>query len=32
MKETEICTLAYRKDLPDVLPGCFAVFWGIRRA
>ena len=23
---------AYRKDLLDVLPGCFAVFWGIRRA
>jgi peptide/nickel transport system substrate-binding protein len=22
---------AYRKDLLDVLPGCFAVFWGIRR-
>jgi peptide/nickel transport system substrate-binding protein len=22
----------YRKDLLDVLPGCFAVFWGIRRA
>ena len=23
---------AYRKDLVDVQPGCFAVFWGIRRA
>jgi peptide/nickel transport system substrate-binding protein len=23
---------AYRKDLVDVLPGCFAVFWGVRRA
>ena len=23
---------AYRKDLLDVRPGCFAVFWGIRRA
>jgi len=23
---------AYRKDLVDVLPGCFATFWGIRRA
>jgi len=23
---------AYQKDLLDVLPGCFAVFWGIRRA
>jgi len=23
---------AYRKDLVDVLAGCFAVFWGIRRA
>jgi peptide/nickel transport system substrate-binding protein len=23
---------AYRKDLRDVLPGCFAVFYGIRRA
>ena len=23
---------AYRKDLLDVLPGCFPVFWGIRRA
>jgi peptide/nickel transport system substrate-binding protein len=23
---------AYRKDLLDVVPGCFAVFWGIRRA
>jgi len=23
---------AYRKDLLDVLPGCFATFWGIRRA
>jgi len=23
---------AYRKDLLDVLPGCFAVFWAIRRA
>jgi peptide/nickel transport system substrate-binding protein len=23
---------AYRKELVDVLPGCFAVFWGIRRA
>ena len=23
---------AYRKELLDVLPGCFAVFWGIRRA
>ena len=23
---------AYRKDLLDALPGCFAVFWGIRRA
>jgi peptide/nickel transport system substrate-binding protein len=22
---------AYRKDLLDVLPGCFAMFWGIRR-
>jgi len=22
----------YRKDLLDVLPGCFSVFWGIRRA
>ena len=22
----------YRKELLDVLPGCFAVFWGIRRA
>jgi len=22
----------YRKDLVDVLPGCFAVFWGVRRA
>lgn len=23
---------AYRKDLIDVIPGCFAVFYGIRRA
>jgi hypothetical protein len=23
---------AYRKDLLEVLPGCFAVLWGIRRA
>jgi peptide/nickel transport system substrate-binding protein len=23
---------AYRRDLLDVMPGCFAVFWGIRRA
>ena len=23
---------AYRKDLLDVQPGCFATFWGIRRA
>ena len=23
---------AYRKDLLDILPGCFAVFWGVRRA
>jgi len=23
---------AYRKDMLDVQPGCFAVFWGIRRA
>jgi peptide/nickel transport system substrate-binding protein len=23
---------AYRKDIVDVLPGCFPVFWGIRRA
>jgi len=23
---------AYRKDLLDVQPGCFAVVWGIRRA
>ena len=23
---------AYRKDLLGVIPGCFAVFWGIRRA
>jgi len=23
---------AYRKDLLDVLPGCFSVFWGIHRA
>jgi peptide/nickel transport system substrate-binding protein len=23
---------AYQKDLVDVLPGCFAVLWGIRRA
>ena len=23
---------AYRKDLIDVLPGCFAVFYGVRRA
>ena len=22
---------AYRKDLVDILPGCFAVFWGVRR-
>jgi peptide/nickel transport system substrate-binding protein len=22
----------YRKNLLDVLPGCFAVFWGVRRA
>ena len=23
---------AYRKDLTDVLPGCFATFYGVRRA
>ena len=23
---------AYRKDLTDVLPGCFAVFYSVRRA
>jgi peptide/nickel transport system substrate-binding protein len=23
---------AYRKDLTDILPGCFAVFCGVRRA
>ena len=23
---------AHRRDLLDVLPGCFAVFWGVRRA
>jgi hypothetical protein len=23
---------AYRKDLTDVLPGCFTVFYGVRRA
>jgi hypothetical protein len=23
---------AYRKDLIDGLPGCFAVFYGVRRA
>jgi peptide/nickel transport system substrate-binding protein len=23
---------AYRKDLSDVLPGCFALFYGVRRA
>jgi len=23
---------AYRKDLLDVVPGCFAVFYGVRRA
>jgi len=23
---------AYRKDLLGVIPGCFAVFWGIRPA
>ena len=23
---------AYRKDLLDVQPGCFAVFYGVRRA
>ena len=23
---------AYRKHLTDVLPGCFAVFYGVRRA
>src|SRR5689334_19301569 len=23
---------AYRKDLTDVLPGCFALFYGVRRA
>jgi peptide/nickel transport system substrate-binding protein len=23
---------AYRKDIDGVLPGCFATFWGIRRA
>ena len=23
---------AYRKDLTDILPGCFAVFYGVRRA
>jgi len=22
---------AYRKDLTDVLPGCFAMFYGVRR-
>jgi peptide/nickel transport system substrate-binding protein len=22
---------AYRKDLADVLPGCFATFYGVRR-
>jgi hypothetical protein len=22
---------AYRKDLLDVMPGCFAVFYGVRR-
>ena len=22
---------AYRKDLTDVLPGCFATFYGVRR-
>jgi hypothetical protein len=23
---------AYRKDLTDILPECFAVFYGVRRA
>ena len=23
---------AYRKDLADILPGCFATFYGVRRA
>jgi len=23
---------AYRKDLTGIIPGCFATFWGVRRA
>jgi peptide/nickel transport system substrate-binding protein len=23
---------AYRKDVTDVIPGCFATFYGVRRA
>src|SRR5690349_9967673 len=25
-------TTAYRKDLTGIIPGCFATFWGVRRA
>jgi len=25
-------TTAYRKDLTGIVPGCFATFWGVRRA
>jgi peptide/nickel transport system substrate-binding protein len=25
-------TTAYRKDLTGIIPGCFAVFWGVKRA
>ena len=25
-------TTAYRKDLTGIIPGCFAAFWGVRRA
>jgi len=25
-------TTAYRKDLTGIVPGCFAIFWGVKRA
>jgi peptide/nickel transport system substrate-binding protein len=25
-------TTAYRKDLSGIIPGCFTVFWGVKRA
>ena len=31
LQDAGVQATAYRKDLTDVLPGCFATFYGVRR-